>query len=186
MTSLHQLFFWFIIKNVIPRAQGRNLAYAMDQCFIDLMDREVQINLPVIMIRHIARIANTTGEHDLGYGFLLTRVFEHFGVDLQKKVRVQIIDTIGSNTLMGCGFELATSERSASEQGHRKPFPPISGHACSGPPIEVLLQDHTRLSTELTAVKEKLAAERAQNAKHHNDLLSLLSALLAKLSPPAP
>ena len=52
------------------------------------MDREEQINLPAIMIRHIASIANSTREHDLGYGFLLTRVFEHFGVDLKKKVEV--------------------------------------------------------------------------------------------------
>jgi len=60
VTPLHQLLFWFIIKNVIPRGQGCNLIDAMDQCFIDLMDKGKQINLPVIMIRHIARIANTT------------------------------------------------------------------------------------------------------------------------------
>ena len=30
MTSIHQLLFWFIIKNVIPRGQGRNQADAMD------------------------------------------------------------------------------------------------------------------------------------------------------------
>ena len=79
MTSLDQLLFWFIIKNVIPRGQGRNLADAMDQCFIDLMDREEQINLPANMIRHIARIANTTREHDLGYGFLLTHSLSILG-----------------------------------------------------------------------------------------------------------
>jgi len=75
MTLLHQLLFWFVIKNVIPRGQGHNLADAMDQCFIDLMDKGEQINLPSIMIRHIARIANSTRDHVLGYGFLLTLVF---------------------------------------------------------------------------------------------------------------
>jgi len=55
------------------------MANAMDQCFIDLIDRDEQINLPAIMIRHIARITNTSREHDLGYDFLLTRVFESFG-----------------------------------------------------------------------------------------------------------
>ena len=73
----------------------------MDQCFTDLMDRGEQINLPAITIRHIARIANTTREHDLMYGFLLTRVFEHFGVELQKRVEAQVIDEIGNSTLMG-------------------------------------------------------------------------------------
>jgi len=82
MALLHQLLFWFIMKNVIPREQGQNQADAMDQCFTDLMDQGEQINLPAIMIKHIARIANTTREHDLGYGFLLTRVFENFRVEL--------------------------------------------------------------------------------------------------------
>ena len=115
MTSLHQLLFWFIIKNIIPRGQGNNLADAMDQCFIDLMDRGEQINLPTIMIRHISRIANTSREHDLGYGFLLTLVFEHFGISLQKKVGVQMIDEIGNNTLMGCGFKLVKGAHVGSE-----------------------------------------------------------------------
>jgi len=87
MSPLRQLRFWFMIKNGIPRGQGRNLADAMDQCFIDLLDRGEQIDLPAIMLRHISWIANTAREHDLGYGFLLTSVFEHFEVSLQKKVR---------------------------------------------------------------------------------------------------
>ena len=106
MAPLHQLLFWFIIKNIIPRGQGRNQVDAMDQCFTSLMDRGEQINLPAIMIKHIAHMANTTRAHDLGYGFLLTQVFEHFGVKLQKRVEAQVIDEVASSTLMGCGFEL--------------------------------------------------------------------------------
>ena len=77
---------------------------------IDLMDRGEQINLPAIMIRHISRIANTSSEHNLEYGFLLTLVFAHFGSSLQKKVGVQIINEIGSSTLMGCGCELVKGD----------------------------------------------------------------------------
>jgi len=110
MTSIHQLLFWFIIKNVTPQSQGRNLIDAMDQCFIDLLDKGKQINLPAIMIRHIARIANTTREYDLGYRCLLTLVFEHFGVVLQKKMGVQMADEIGSSTPMGCDFTLVKGE----------------------------------------------------------------------------
>ena len=89
----------------------------MDQCFIDLMDRGEQINLPAIMIRHISRIANTSREHDLGYDFLLTLVFEHFGISLQNKVGVQVTDEIGSITLLSCGFKLAKGETAGSKQG---------------------------------------------------------------------
>ena len=186
MTSLHQLLFWFIIKNVIPRGQGRNLADAMDQCLIDLMDREEPINLPALMIRHIARIANASREHDLGYGFLLTMVFEHFGVKLTKKVGVQFVDEIGSSTLMGCGYTLV--EGTAQEQGSKTLCPPVSGSSSSGPSIEAVVQAQAQLTSELSAVKSELAEERAQTAKRHEDLLSLLSALSAKLSmpPPAP
>ena len=77
---------------------------------IDLKDRGEQINLPAIMIHHISRIANTSRENDLGYGFLLTLVFAHFGSSLQKKVGVQMIDEIGSSTLMGCGFKLVRGD----------------------------------------------------------------------------
>ena len=136
------------------------------------------------MIRHIARIANTTREHDLGYGFLLTLVFEHFGLDLKKKVGVQMIDEIGSSTLMGCSFTLV--ERPASEQGTRAPFSPVPGSSSSGPSVDALLKDQSRLKIELTEVKGALAEEKALNAKRHEDLLGLLSAFPAKLSPPTP
>ena len=182
MTSIHQLLFWFIIKNVIPRGQGRNLADAMDQCLMDLMDREEQINLPAIMIRHIARIANISREHDLGYGFLLTCVFEHFGVELQKKVGAQFIDEIRSNTLMGCGYTLV--EGSASDQGTKTPRPPVSRSSLVK--VEAALEENSRPNAELTAVKAALDKEKALNAKRHEDILALLSFLSAKFSPPAP
>ena len=182
MTSIHQLLFWFVIKNVIPKGPSRNLADAMDQCLVDLMDREEQINLPAIMIRHIARIANISRGHDLGYGFLLTCVFEHFGVELQKRVGAQFIDEIGSNTLMGCGYTLI--EGSASEQGTNTPRPPVPGS--SSDKVEAVLEHHSRLSAELNAVKAALDEEKALNTKRHEDILALLTSLSAKLSPPAP
>jgi len=120
MSSLHQLIFWFVIKNIIRRGQGRNMADAMDQCFINLIDREEQLNLPAIMIRHIAHIANTSREHDLGYGFLLTRVFESFGVKLQKKVGVEAIDDIVSSTLWDVGSHWLRGQ--LPNKGQEHPF----------------------------------------------------------------
>ena len=64
-------------------------------------------------------------------------------MDLKKKVGVQMIDEIKSSTLMGCGFTLI--EGPASEQGTRTPFPPISGSSSSGPSVDALLQDQSRL-----------------------------------------
>jgi len=124
MQPLHQLLFWFIIKNIIPRAQGRNQADSMDQCLIDLMDKEQQINLPAFMINHIMRIATTPRAHDLGYGFLLTKVFEHFGVELRKRVDAQVIDEVGSSTIMGCDFTLLKPGDRRTDQGAQTPSMP--------------------------------------------------------------
>ena len=96
----------------------------MDQCLIDLMDRGEQINLPAFMISHIMRIATTTRAHDLGYGFLLTRVFEHFGVELRKRVDAQAIDEIGSSTIMGCGYDLITEGNRRQDQAAPSPAVP--------------------------------------------------------------
>ena len=106
-------------------------------------------------------------------------------MELQKKVGVQVIDEIGSSTLMGCGFSLAKGEHSASEQGPRSTFPPVFGSS-SGTSIEALFQDQIRLKTELTDVEGALAEEKELNAKRREDLLVILAALTAKLSSPPP
>jgi len=186
MAPLYQLLFWFIIKNVIPRGQGHNKADAMYQCFTDLMDRGEQINLPAIMIRHTARIANIIREHDLGYGFLLTLVFKQFRVELQKKVGVQLIDEIGSNTLMGCGFDLVKGEHPGSKQGPQPPIAPGPSGSSSRTSLEALQQEQHGLQSELTEVKGALAEEKELHARRDEDQLAILAALTAKLSPPAP
>jgi len=178
--------FWFIIKNIIHRGQGRNQADAMDQCLTDLMDRGEQINLPALMITHIARIANTTRAHDLGYGFLLTRVFKHFGVELQKKVDAQVIDEVASSTIMGSGSDLIQVDDLSVEQGVQTPtlpvpHPSLCQLAASAPP-----QEQQHLHDEITALKGAFQEEKELNAKCHEDLLALLTTLQAQLSPPAP
>ena len=157
----------------------------MDQCFVDLMDRGEPINLPAIMIPHIGRIATTTRGHDLGYGFLLTSVFEHFGVELRNKVGAQVVDEIGSSTLMGCGFELIQGMGTGSKQEQQTP-PPVSSTPSELPIVADLHQEQQRLQGELSTVKEVLETQEALNVKCHEDILTMLAALNAKLSPPAP
>ena len=193
--------FWFIIKNVIPRAQGRNQADAMDQCLIDLMDKGQQINLPAFMINHIMRIATTTRAHDLGYGFLLTKVFEHFGVELKKRVEAQAIDEVGSSTLMGYGYTLIQLGDRRSDQGAQTPTvpAPVRGGdqgvqtpsapvpAVSAPvpqPSPPITATDQGLRDDLSALQWELQEEKELNAKRHADLLALLQALQPKPSDP--
>jgi len=53
--------------------------------FTNLLDHGEKIYLPAIMICHIARIANMSKDHDMGYGFLLASVFEELGIPLLKR-----------------------------------------------------------------------------------------------------
>jgi len=182
MQPLHQLILWFIIKNIILRGQGRNQADAMDQCLTDLMDRGEQINLLAFMITHIARITNTPRAHDLGYGFLLTRVFEHFGVELQKKVDAQVINEVGSSTIMGCGFDLIRAGVPNDEQRVQIATLPVPRPSPSQPATSAPPQEQQHLQDEITALKGVFQEEKELNAKCHEDLLALLTALQAKLS----
>jgi hypothetical protein len=197
MRPIHQLLFWFIIKNIIPRAQGRNQADAMDQCLTDLMDKGVQINLPAFMIHHIMRIATTTRAHDLGYGFLLTKVFEHFGVELRQKVDAQLIDEIGSSTIMGCDFPLIKAgERRSDQEAQTSSLPdpvqtrdqevssPVGGVSQAPPrmPRSSVADPDQGVRTELTALQRAFLEEKELNAKRHADLLALLTALQPKPS----
>jgi len=75
-----------VINNSVPRCQGRNLADPMDIYYTDLFDRVEQINLPAMMISHIRRIANTSKDHDMEYGFLLKSMFEKLWILLQSKI----------------------------------------------------------------------------------------------------
>jgi len=184
MQSLHQLIFWFIIKNIIPRVQGRNQADAMDQCLTDLMNRGEQINLPAFMITHIVRIATTPRAHDLGYGFLLTRVFEHFGVELKKKVDAQVIDEIGSSTIMGCGFALIKAGDRSEDQGVQTPSVPVPRPTPSQPAASMSPSEQQLLQDEITALKGAFQEKKELNAKQHADLLALLTSLQS--NPPAP
>ena len=81
----------------------------------DLLNRGEKINLPAIMISHIGRVANTSKDHDMGYGLLLTFVFEQLGIPLQKRVSLQITGEIGGSTLIRCSFHVKNGGSASSE-----------------------------------------------------------------------
>jgi len=115
----------------------------MDMCYTDLLDRGEQINLLVIMISHIGRIANTFKDHDMGYGSLLTLVFEKPGIHLHKRIGFQVSDEIGNSMLIGCGFKVTKGGSAILEQGLKKPLGPVPNEASTSSTltIDTLLQD---------------------------------------------
>jgi len=75
-----------------------------------------------------------------------------------------------------------------SEQGLQTPFSPVPGASStfSGPSLDALLEDQTRLKEEIYEVKQALTEEKALNAKHHEDLFNAISALTTKFATPPP
>ena len=130
------------------------------------------------------RITTTPRAHDLGYGFLLTRVFEHFGVELKKKVDAQVIDEIGSSIIMGCGFPLIKAGDRSKDQGVQTSSVPVPHPTPSQPVASAPSSEQQLLQDEITARKGAFQEEKELNAKQHADLVTLLTALRPK--PPAP
>ena len=106
-------------------------------------------------------------------------MFEHFGIELKRRVPAQLIDEIGVDTLMGCDFDVGHG--STHKQGPRPPRPPVSEKP--SPTVEAVLEDNARLKEELSAVKSALETEKAISAKRHEELLALLSDLAPSIPP---
>ena len=101
----------------------------------------------------------------------------------------QVTDEIGSNTLLGCGFQIKKSDGTVLEQGPKTPFGPgprpSSSMAAlsSTTTVATLVQDQLHLKEKIAKVKQALTEEKALNAQRHEDILHALSALTAKLAP---
>jgi len=55
------------------------------------------------------------------------------GIEIQKKVKAQVIDEVSSSTLMGCGFELIEEDDFGFEQGVQTLAPPVPSSGLSMP-----------------------------------------------------
>jgi len=111
-------------------------------------------------------------------------VFEHFGVELKKRVDAQVIDEIGSSTIMGCGFALIKAGDRSEDQGAQTPSVPVPCPTPSQPAAPTCLSSQQLLQDEITALKGAFQEEKELNAKRHANLLALLTIL--QHQPPTP
>jgi len=89
--------------------------------------------------------------------------------------------------LIGYGFKVTKGCSVTSEQRLQTHLGPVPSEAStsSTPIIDTLLYDQITLKGEIAKVKQVLTEEKALNAKHHEDLLSALLALIVKFPPPS-
>lgn len=72
-------------KVLLPQAERRSVTSIADLVLIEALTSFTSIILHGIMIEHMLKVASFKDrKYDFPYGFLLTKVFEHFEVPLGK------------------------------------------------------------------------------------------------------
>ncbi|KAH0634465.1 hypothetical protein KY290_037877 [Solanum tuberosum] len=84
MSMLHKLYFDVVHKIILPRKQRRTKANFLDLTLMELLDSEVPINLPTLIIKHMHMVLHQDENgHVLPYGFWMAPIFETFNVPVQ-------------------------------------------------------------------------------------------------------
>lgn len=113
----YQLYFEFINKVLLPRYMKRSVATTVDLYLMEALRELESLNLPALMMEHITKIMTVKdGNHGLGYGYLLNKVFAHFRIKLDKGVLGIIKQAFPQNTSMECEcIEVRTGNKANSQ-----------------------------------------------------------------------
>ncbi|GAB2297375.1 hypothetical protein Dimus_031482 [Dionaea muscipula] len=84
MKPFQRFVHFVVMKNVVPRFRKRDTTSFMDLTYMDHLVSGRRINLPRVMMRHMAYVISVK-DHELPYGGWMTMVFEAFGVPLVDK-----------------------------------------------------------------------------------------------------
>ncbi|WMV09938.1 hypothetical protein MTR67_003323 [Solanum verrucosum] len=96
MSLLHKLYFDVVHKIILQRKQRRTHAKFLHLTLMELLDIEVLINLPFLIINHMQRVLNQNKNgHALPYGFWMASIFEAFDVPIQLWVSQTVKDVVG-------------------------------------------------------------------------------------------
>lgn len=83
----YQLLFEMVKKVSLPRAERRSIASIADLFLIEALAYFTSISISGIMIEHMMKVEIFKDwKHGPPYGFLLTKVSEHFDVPLRKVI----------------------------------------------------------------------------------------------------
>lgn len=99
----YQLMFEMVNKVLFPRSEWRSIVVIEDLVLIEAPVSNTSISLLGVMIEYMTKVANIKdGKHGLLYWFLLTKVFEHFDVPLEKAIMVTRKEMFTLSTLEEC------------------------------------------------------------------------------------
>ncbi|KAM3222339.1 hypothetical protein P3L10_021609 [Capsicum annuum] len=96
MSPLHQLYFDVVHKMILLKKERRTIATFLDLTLMELLDTEVQIDLPCLILKHVQRVLlKEVSGHALPYQFFLTPIFEDFDIFVQVWTSQTTKDIIG-------------------------------------------------------------------------------------------
>ncbi|GAB2289856.1 hypothetical protein Dimus_024159, partial [Dionaea muscipula] len=84
MKPFQRFVHFVVMKNVVLRFGKRDLTSFMDLTYMDHTVSERKINLPRVMMRHMAYVISVK-DHELTYGSWMSMIFDAFGVPLVDK-----------------------------------------------------------------------------------------------------
>ncbi|KAH0746349.1 hypothetical protein KY285_008006 [Solanum tuberosum] len=149
-----QLYFEFVNKVILPRTEKRIVASVVDLFLMEALIKAEDINLPDIMLEHMHKtVTAKDSKHGMGYGYLQTRVFNHFAIPLGKGIKGTIKQTISLTTLIKCEcVEGRTGNKGKSQ-------------------VSELLEQQQQLKHELEEMTVIMASRNAEIAQLNAQLL---------------
>ncbi|GAB2275576.1 hypothetical protein Dimus_010334 [Dionaea muscipula] len=84
MKPFQRFVHFLVMKNVVPRFGKRETTSFMDLTYMDHLVTRRKINLPRVMMRHMAYVISVK-DHELSYGDWMTMIFNAFDVPLVDK-----------------------------------------------------------------------------------------------------
>ncbi|GAB2288673.1 hypothetical protein Dimus_022991, partial [Dionaea muscipula] len=84
MKPFQKFVHFVVIKNVVPRFEKRDTTSFMDLTYMDHLVSERKINLPRVMMMHMAYVI-LVKDHELPYGDWMSMIFDAFGIPLVDK-----------------------------------------------------------------------------------------------------
>ena len=104
LSPLHKLLFNVVWRTILPRTQKRNEANLLDISVMYCLAKKIKINFPALMIQHLEHCVPKGFK--VGYGALLTTVFESLDVELDDLdvIRLKGENKIQESTLLNLGI----------------------------------------------------------------------------------
>lgn len=73
MNPIHKLFYGLVNESVLPKAKRRNEATALDLKVMEVLNKNMLLNLPTMIIKNMANATiHSKGKHGLSCRFLHT------------------------------------------------------------------------------------------------------------------